>query len=378
MIDFSKIPSPSYVIDEVLLRKNLELIKDISKRVGVEILLALKGFAMWKAFPVIREYINGAAVSSVNEAKLANEEMHCKTHTYAPVYQPDSFNEVIKYSSHITFNSIKQFKKFLPEIKKSKNNISVGLRINPEYSAVESGLYNPCSPGSRLGILAENMPKELPNEIEGLHIHNLCESDSFALEKTLQAIEDKFGKYFNMIKWINLGGGHLMTKKGYNVMHLISILKSFQEKYKFEIILEPGAAFVWETGYLVSTILDIVENKKTHTAILDVSFTAHMPDCLEMPYKPEIIGAMDEVIGKPTYRIGGSSCLAGDYTGNWSFDKKLEIGQKIIFKDMIHYTMVKTSMFNGVNHPSIGMWTKDNKFELFREFGYEDYKNRLC
>ncbi len=377
MIDFSKIPSPCYVIDKALLRKNLEIIKNVADSAEVEIIMAFKGFAMWKTFEIILEYISGASASSLNEARLANEEMGCFAHTYSPVYSIDDFSDILKYSSYITFNSLNQFNAFLPQIKSSERKISVGLRINPEFSAVSTGLYNPCSPGSRLGITADNMPKELPEEIEGLHVHNLCESDSFALEKTLGAIEIKFSKFLKNIKWINLGGGHLMTGKDYNIDHLISILKIFKKKYNIEIILEPGAAFVWETGYLVSTVLDIVENKNIKTAILDVSFTAHMPDCLEMPYKPTIIGATDEMKGKPTYRFGGNSCLAGDYVGNWSFDRELKIGEKVVFKDMIHYTMVKTTMFNGVNHPSIGMWTENNTFQLFREFGFEDYKNRL-
>jgi len=377
MIKTDKIPSPCYVIDEILLRKNLEIIQNVAKEAKLEIIIAYKAFALWKVFPILKEYINGAAASSVYEARLAFEEMYCKAHTYAPVYSPNSFNEILKYSKYITFNSINQFNFFIPYIQKSGKKVSLGLRINPEYSAVKTGLYNPCSLGSRLGIISENMPDKLPSEIEGLHIHNLCESDSYALERTMDAVEKKFGEYLKKLKWINFGGGHLITKNDYDIEHLISILKSFKKKYNLEIILEPGAAFVWETGYLVSTVFDIIENKNIKTAILDISFTAHMPDCLEMPYKPNIIGAIDEVSRKPTYRFGGNSCLAGDFVGNWSFNHELKIGEKIIFKDMIHYTMVKTTMFNGVNHPSIGIWTKDNRFELFRKFDYKDYKNRL-
>jgi carboxynorspermidine decarboxylase len=282
----------------------------------------------------------------------------------------------MQYSSHITFNSLAQFEKFYS--KTQFYNISCGLRINPEYSDVETDLYNPCSPGSRLGIIAENLGKALPEGVEGLHFHTLCESNSFDLEKTLLAVEKKFGHLFNQIKWLNMGGGHLMTRVGYNTDHLIQVLKAFKGKYPhLQLILEPGSAFAWRTGFLVSTVQDIVENKGIKTAMLDVSFSCHMPDCLEMPYKPAILGATDAVPGKPTYRMGGNSCLAGDFFGDWSFDKPLQVGDRIVFEDMIHYTMVKTTMFNGVTHPSIGIWTKNNEFKLVKEFGYEDYKGRM-
>jgi carboxynorspermidine decarboxylase len=238
-------------------------------------------------------------------------------------------------------------------------------------------LYNPCSPGSRLGITADDLRDGLPEGIEGLHFHVLFESDSYALEKVLNVIEEKFGKFLHQIKWINMGGGHLMTRKDYNTNHLIGILKKFREKYGIHIILEPGSAFAWETGELVSSVEDIVENQGIKTAIVDISFTAHMPDCLEMPYKPKIAGASEPAEGKPGTRIGGNSCLSGDVMGDWSFDNELSVGDRVVFLDMIHYTMVKTTTFNGVHHPSIGIWTKDGEFRLLREFGYEDYKNRL-
>ncbi len=376
-IDYNKIPSPCYVIDEERFRKNLSIIKHVSIESGAEIILAFKGFAMWGVFPILREYISGAAASSADEARLCFEEIGSPAHTYSPVYKMSEFNSIMKYSSHITFNSVDQFKKYSSELQQYSKKISAGLRINPEFSEVSHGLYNPCSPGSRLGIIAEDLKYGLPEGIEGLHFHVLFESDSYALEKVLQVVETKFGKYFPQLKWINMGGGHLITRRDYDAEHLISILKKFRERTGLHVILEPGSAFAWETGELVATVEDIVENQGIKTAILDVSFTAHMPDCLEMPYKPKIIGATDPVQGKPTYRIGGNSCLSGDVMGDWSFEKELLPGDRIIFLDMIHYTMVKTTTFNGVHHPSIGIWTKDGKFRLIKEFGYEDYKNRL-
>ncbi|NDV46408.1 carboxynorspermidine decarboxylase [Paludibacter sp. 221] len=374
-MDYNEIPSPAYILNEVAFRRNLELIKSVKERAKVEIILAFKAFAMWSAFPIVREYIPHSTASSLAEARLAFEEMGSKAHTYAPVYTDKEFPAIMACSSHITFNSINQFNHFYPQV--TGNNISCGLRINPEYSVVETDLYNPAVPGSRLGVTEKNL-KELPQGIEGLHFHALCESSSYDLEKMLNVVEKKFGKYFSQIKWLNMGGGHLITRKDYDVEHLINLLLNFNKKYPhLQLILEPGSAFAWQTGVLLSTVQDIVENDGIKTAMLNVSFACHMPDCLEMPYKPKITGATDEVEGKPTYRMGGNSCLAGDYFGSWSFDKELNVGDKIIFEDMIHYTMVKTTMFNGVTHPSIGIWTKDNEYKLIREFSYEDYKNRM-
>ena len=376
-IDYSKIPSPCYVIDEERFRKNLSLIKHVSDESGAEIILAFKGFAMWGVFPIMREYISGAAASSVDEARLCFEEIGSPAHTYSPVYKTGDFNSLLAYSSHITFNSLEQYRKYSSVLQNYQNKISAGLRINPGFSEISHSLYNPCSPGSRLGIIAENLRDGLPEGIEGLHFHVLFESDSYALGKVLHIVEEKFGRFFPQLKWINMGGGHLMTRNDYDTDHLIKILKLFRKKTNLHIILEPGSAFAWETGELVATVEDIVENQGIKTAILDVSFTAHMPDCLEMPYKPKIYGATDPFAGKPTYRIGGNSCLSGDVMGDWSFEKELVPGDRIIFLDMIHYTMVKTTTFNGVHHPSIGIWTKEGQFRLIREFGYEDYKNRL-
>jgi len=378
IIDYNILPSPCYVIDEERFRNNLSLIKKVSVDSGAEIILAFKGFAMWGVFPILKEYFSGAAASSLNEARLCFEEIGQPAHTYSPVYKEDDFEEILKYSSHITFNSLSQYLRFRDYLTRYGLKISVGLRINPEFSEIGHDIYNPCSPGSRLGITAEDLKRNgLPDDIEGLHFHVLFESDSYALEKVLEIVDQKFSMFYPKLKWINMGGGHLMTRRDYNTDHLIKVLKRFRERSGLHLILEPGSAFAWETGELVATVEDIVMNQGIRTAILDVSFTAHMPDCLEMPYKPKIIGATDPVTGKPTYRLGGNSCLSGDFMGEWSFDSELKPGDRIIFLDMIHYTMVKTTTFNGVQHPSIGIWTMDNKFKLLKKFGYEDYKNRL-
>jgi carboxynorspermidine decarboxylase len=376
-INYNILPSPCYVIDEKRFRKNLELVRYVSGQSGAEIILAFKGFAMWGVFDILKEYISGAAASSLFEAQLCFEEMGSPAHTYSPVYKENDFSSILKYSSHITFNSLNQYNKYSTEIKNYSKKISVGLRINPEFSEVGYGLYNPCSPGSRLGVTADDLKDGIPEEIEGLHFHVLFESDSYALEKVLDVVEMKFGKFLPQLKWINLGGGHLMTREGYDIDHLIKTLKRFHEKHGLHILLEPGSAFAWETGELLATVEDVVENRGIKTAVLDISFTAHMPDCLEMPYKPKIYGATDPIPGKPTYRLGGNSCLSGDVMGDWTFEKELNPGDKVIFMDMIHYTMVKTTTFNGVHHPSIGIWKIDGEFKLIREFGYQDYKKRL-
>ena len=380
MINLSKIPSPCFVMEEELMRKNLQLIKSVKERAGVEIILAFKAFAAWKSFPIIREYIQHSTASSVGEAQLAFEEMGNPAHTYAPAYTDEEFPLFLKYSSHITFNSLSQFYRFYPQVAASENSIKCGLRVNPEFSVVDTDLYNPSNPGSRLGVTVAGLGDTLPEGITGLHMHNLCENNSYDLEKTLEVLEKKFGKFFNQIEWLNLGGGHLMTHKDYDVEHLIKVLKGLKERYpNLQIILEPGSAFVWQTGVLVATVADIVVNYGISTAMLNVSFACHMPDCLEMPYKPRIKGAYhDPVEGKPTYRMGGNSCLSGDFMGEWSFDKPLEIGDRIVFEDMNHYTTVKTTMFNGVSHPSIGIWRLNGEFELYRKFDYQDYKNRMC
>lgn len=379
MIDFSQIPSPCFVMEEELLRRNLRLIRSVQDRGGVQIILAFKAFAMWKAFPIVREYIGHSTASSVAEAQLAFEEMGSLAHTYAPAYTDTDFPHFLKCSSHITFNSLSQFERFYPQVQASGKKVECGVRINPEFSVVDTDLYNPSASGSRLGVTADRIGEQLPEGITGLHLHNLCENNSYDLEKTLEVVEQKFGYLFGQVKWLNLGGGHLMTHKDYDVEHLIQVLTGLKERYPhLEIIMEPGSAFAWETGVLVATVADIVDNRGIKTAMLNVSFACHMPDCLEMPYKPRIRGASQEPIpGKPTYRMGGNSCLSGDFMGDWSFNEPLQIGDKVVFEDMIHYTIVKTTMFNGVSHPSIGLWTARGEFELYRRFGYEDYKQRM-
>jgi carboxynorspermidine decarboxylase len=378
-IDFSKIPNPCYVIEERLLRRNLELIRNVGQEAGVEIILAFKGFSLWKVFPIVREYISGATASGANEARLAAEEMKSLAHTYSPAYTDSDFQTVLECSSHITFNSLTQLAHFSERIKTYSKHISVGLRVNPEFSEVKTELYNPCAPGARLGITTDQLGDTLPGEVEGFHFHTLCESSSFDLEKTLNAFEARFGRFLGQLKWVNFGGGHLMTREDYDTGHLIQVLKAFKVRWpNLSLILEPGSAFAWETGFLLASVVDIVENKGIKTAILNVSFTAHMPDCLEMPYQPKIRGAyQDAVEGKFAYRMGGNSCLAGDYMGYWSFDQPLKQGDPILFEDMIHYTIVKSTMFNGVTHPSIGIWNEKPGFMLLREFGYDDYKARM-
>ncbi len=379
MIDFTQFPSPCYIMDESLLRKNLSLIKRVADEAGVEIILAFKSFALWRSFPIFREYIHHSTASSVYEARLALEEFGSRAHTYSPAYTEADFTEIMRCSSHITFNSMSQFSRFYPMVKDSGKDISCGIRINPEYSEVGTELYNPCAPGTRFGVMAEQLPERLPEGIEGFHCHCHCESSSYELERTLVHIEEKFSKWFSQIKWLNLGGGHLMTRKDYDVEHLIRLLQGLKTRYPhLRLILEPGSAFAWQTGVLTSAVVDIVENRGIQTAILNVSFTCHMPDCLEMPYQPAVRGARMDGSGPYVYRLGGNSCLSGDYMGVWSFDHPLQVGERIVFEDMIHYTTVKTNMFNGIHHPAIGMWTIDGHARLFREFSYEDYRDRMC
>ncbi|NCB09347.1 MAG: carboxynorspermidine decarboxylase [Bacteroidia bacterium] len=377
-VDYSKIPSPAVVLDEKLLRKNLELIDSVQKAAGIEIILAFKGFAMWSAFPLVREYLGGATSSSLNEARLCFEEMKTRAHVYSPAYFEEEFPELMKYTSHIVFNSFSQFEKFYPETQKAGHPVSCGIRVNPEFSDVGTDLYNPSVAGSRLGVGSAEFPAELPAGIEGIHFHVLCESDSYSLEKVLENLETKFGKHLHRVKWVNMGGGHLMTRKGYDHQHLIQLLKKFKAKYNVKVILEPGSAIAWDTGVLVSRVMDIVKHKGIKTAILDVSFTAHMPDTLEMPYRPRIVGATEPTENsKYLYRLGGVSCLAGDFMEVYDFARELKVGEQIVFLDMIHYTMVKTTMFNGVNHPAIAIWKENDTLETVRKFGYEDFKGRL-
>ena len=386
MIDIQQIPSPCYVMEEKLLRNNLALIRSVKERAGVNIILAFKAFAIWKSFPIIREYIGYSTASSKYEARLAYEELGNLAHTYSPAYTEADFPDILRYSSHVTFNSLTQFARFYPAVKADGCRVSCGLRINPEYSEVEVELYNPCAPGTRFGVTADLLPETLPAGIEGFHCHCHCESGSYELEHTLEHIEAKFSRWFPQIKWLNLGGGHLMTRKDYDTDHLVALLKGLKVRYPhLDIILEPGSAFTWQTGPLVASVVDIVESRGIKTAILDVSFTCHMPDCLEMPYQPTVRGAETlpaEAVktAKPEeyiYRLGGNSCLSGDYMGSWRFDHPLQIGERIVLEDMIHYTMVKTNMFNGIHHPSIAIWHTNDTLEVYKHFGYEDYRDRM-
>ncbi len=377
IIDYSLFPSPAYVLDERRLRGNLELLAHVQKKAGVDIILALKGFSMWATFPIIKQYLRGATASSLYEARLCFEEMGIKTHTYCVAYQPEEFRNILEYSSHITFNSLSQFEHWYPKVIASGKKISCGLRINPGYSDVVVELYNPSASGSRLGVPMSKLIHGLPKGVEGLHFHVLCESDAESLAKVLNSFEQTLGHVIPSLKWVNMGGGHLITGKGYQVEKLITILKEFRKKYGVEVILEPGSAIAWETGELITTVLDIVDHGGVKTLILDVSFTAHMPDTLEMPYKPRIMGSTEPGIGKFNYRMGGLSCLAGDYMPEYGFEREIYIGDRLIFEDMIHYTMVKTTMFNGLRHPDIAILTKNKKVKVLRKFTYEDYKSRL-
>ena len=383
--------TPCYIIEEEKLRNNLALIKKISTNFNVEIILALKAFANWKIFPIVREYVAHTTASSLYEARLSAEHFGGLTYSYSPAYEMSTINELLRYSEHITFNSLSQFYRFRSVVKDFEHSlnghkVSMGLRINPEYSEIETELYNPCAPGSRFGVTSDLLKNGLPEGIEGLHFHCLCENNSTTLENVLENTEKRFGYLFPQVKWLNMGGGHLFTRKDYNLEKLYDILKSLHSKYPdLKIIMEPGSAFMWQTGYLKSYVVDIVENNGIKTAILNVSFTCHMPDCLEMPYWPKVRNAKTfedlkdkEKLSLPNvYRLGGNSCLSGDYMGAWQFFGPLKIGDEIIFEDMIHYTTVKTNMFNGVNHPSIAIKHVDGTVELLKRFSYSDYENRM-
>lgn len=377
--------TPYYIIYEDKLRRNLSLISEVCRRGNVKIIMALKANAMWKTFPIIAEYIKASTASSLNEMQLSLDYLGGDVHTYCPVYTEVTFTEFLKGSSHITFNSLAQFHRFYPQIQAwntehPERRVSAGLRVNPHCPVVETDIYNPCLPGSRFGEKPENMGDTLPSGLEGLHFHALCESGSEDLEKVLEAFEAEYGKYLPGLKWLNMGGGHLMTRKDYDIEKLISLLQGLHTRYpNLEIIMEPGSAFTWQTGDLEVTVLDIVEDAGIKTAIIDASFACHMPDTLEMPYKPVIAQAMaDDGEGGFKYRLGGNSCLSGDYVGDWKFEKPLKVGDRLTLLDMNHYTNVKTHMFNGIQHPSV--WLKPSGPEtprLLRRYTYEDYRDRM-
>ena len=373
--------TPIYIIEEEKLRKNLALIREVAQRTDAEWILAFKAFALWKTFPIFREYINATTASSLSEARLAFDEFGAKPHTYSPAYNDEEFSEIVHCSSHLTFNSLSQYERF----HERAGECSIGLRVNPEYSEVGTLLYNPCAPGTRFGVTADKLPERLPEDIRGFHCHCHCESGSDVFERTLVHIEEKFAKWFPQLEWVNFGGGHLVTRKDYDIERLVRMMDGFHKRYPWlKVIFEPGSAFAWQTGPLVASVVDVVEDKGIKTAILDVSFTCHMPDCLEMPYYPDVRNAEHLEVNSErvnseqwVYRLGGNSCLSGDFMGYWRFDHELQVGEEVIFEDMIHYTTVKTNTFNGITHPAIGMLKMDGKLEILRQFGYEDYRNRM-
>lgn len=384
MMDIKEIPTPCYVVYEERLRKNMEKLKRVEKEGNVKLIMAFKANALWKTFPIIKEYFNASTASSLNEMKLSLEFLGNEVHSYCPVYTEKTFPEFLAGSKHLTFNSLSQFNKFYPLIKQYNDEnpslkVSSGLRVNPHCSVIEADIYNPCVPGSRFGEDSANLNNGLPEGIEGLHFHALCESSSYDLEKVLEAFKKEYGHLLPSLKWLNMGGGHLITRKDYDVEHLIRILNNLHKEYpNLDLIMEPGSAFTWQTGDLITEVLDVVEDAGIKTAIIDASFACHMPDCLEMPYKPFILESLpDESAIGYEYRLGGNSCLSGDFVGNWKFEKPLKPGDRLTMLDMNHYTTVKTNMFNGIQHPSIWLVKADGIPLLLREFTYEDYRSRM-
>ena len=375
-IDFTKVPSPCYVVDERLLTKNLEVLNSVQERTGAKILLALKGFSMHSTFPLVGKYLAGVTSSSLFEARLGFEKMGKEVHAYAPAYVDSEFDELLQYTDHIVFNSFNQWSRFKDKVQNAGKKIEVGLRINPEYSEIETQLYNPCAPYSRFGVTLENFKPEELDGIDGLHFHTMCEQNSDTLKRTIQVVDEKFGEYLKKMKWVNFGGGHHITRPDYDIETLVESILFIKEKYNVDVYLEPGEAIALNTGYLVSTVLDIVHNGMD-IAILDTSATCHMPDVLEMPYRPNIIGAKMPSEQEYTYRLGGMTCLAGDVIGDYSFKEPLKPGDKVVFCDMAHYTMVKNHMFNGVNLPSIASYNEEEGIKVVRQFAFEDYSNRL-
>jgi len=376
-IDIDKLPSPCYIVDERLLKKNLEVLDYVQKESGANIILATKAFSMFSTFPLIGKYLKGVTSSSLFEARLGYEEMGKQVHIFSPAYREDEFEDIMKYSDHIIFNSFNQWKLYRDRVKNYKDKkIQCGIRINPEYSEIETDIYNPCFENSRMGVTLKNFEENDLDGIDGLHFHTMCEQNSDTLARTIKVVDEKFGKYIKNMKWLNFGGGHHITRDDYDLKTLIESVLYMKNKYNVEIYLEPGEAVALNSGFLVSTVLDITNNGMD-LAILDTSAACHMPDVLEMPYRPNIIGS-----GKPyeyeyTYRFGGPTCLAGDIIGDYSFKEPLQIGDKLIFCDMAIYSMVKNNTFNGINLPSIVKYSEENGVEIIKEFGYEDFKGRL-
>ena len=370
------LPSPCWLLEEEKLQQNLELLSNIQKQSGAKILLALKGYALWKSFPLIQPYLDGCCASGLHEAKLADETFSKEVHTYSPAFKEEEIEEIAKISHHLVFNSPAQFHRFSAQAKKVNPKLSLGLRVNPEYSESPKEIYNPCGAYSRLGTTLENMDESVLKLCDGLHFHALCEQDSGALENVLKNFEERFEAYIPKMKWINFGGGHHITRKGYDAEKLIRLIRDFKEKHDVEVYLEPGEAIGWETGTLSTTVLDIVHNGMD-IAILDSSAEAHMPDTIIMPYRADVRDAGTAGEKAHTYRLAGNTCLAGDIMGDYSFDTPLAIGERVVFEDQMHYTMVKATTFNGVKLPSIAIQRLDGTVEIVREFGYEDFKNRL-
>ncbi len=379
-LDIKSLPTPCYLVDERLLKKNLEILQSVEDRTGCSILLAQKGFSMFSVYPLIAKYLKGVTSSSLSEARLGYEEMGKEVHIYAPAYIDNEFDDILKYCDHIVFNSFNQWDKYKNRVKahnsSSPGKVGCGLRINPEYSEVEVPIYNPCYANSRLGITLANFRPDELDGIEGLHFHTLCEQGSDTLERTVKVVDEKFGKYIKGMKWLNMGGGHHITKPGYDIEALIRSIMYFREKYGVQVYLEPGEAIALNTGFLVASVLDIVDNGMK-ICIIDASAACHMPDVLEMPYRPEIAGAGQPGKYEYTYRLGGNTCLSGDIIGDYSFKKPLKPGDKLVFCDMAHYTMVKNNTFNGVNLPSIALFNEKEGVRVVRRFGYEDFRNRL-
>ena len=375
-INKKQLPSPCWLLEEALLIDNLMLLQKIKNETGAKVLLALKGYALWKSFSLIKPYLDGCCASGLHEAKLAHETFSKEVHTYSPAFKEEEIKEIAQISHHLVFNSPAQFKRFATQAKKINPNLSLGLRLNPEYSESPKEIYNPCGLNSRLGTTLANFDESILAQCDGLHFHALCEQDSSALENVLQNFEKKFGTYISQMKWINFGGGHHITRKGYDIEKLISLINHFKEKYRVEVYLEPGEAIGWETGTLITTVLDIVHNGM-NIAILDSSAEAHMPDTIIMPYRAEVRDAAKAGEKAYTYRLAGNTCLAGDIMGDYSFDTPLYIGDKIIFEDQMHYTMVKATTFNGIKLPSIAIQRLNGEIDVIRDFEYEDFKARL-
>lgn len=376
-IDFSTAPTPSYVVDERLLERNLKVLDSVQQATGCNILLALKGFSMFSTFPLVGQYLKGVTSSSLFEAKLGHDKMGKEVHIYAPAYVPSEMDELLGYVDHIVFNSFSQWQQYKEKVQAVQGKkIECGIRVNPEYSELATPLYDPCSPFSRMGTTLANFKPEELEGIDGLHFHTMCEQNSDTLERTLQVVEEKFGQYFYQMKWINFGGGHHITRPDYDLDTLIRCINHIQDKYDVKVYLEPGEAIALNTGYLVTTVLDVMNNGMD-LAILDTSATCHMPDVLEMPYRPNIIGGGEAGEHAYTYRLGGLTCLSGDVIGDYSFKEPLKPGDRLVFCDMAHYTMVKNHMFNGVNLPSICSYNEKDGMKVIRQFGFEDYSGRL-